>query len=605
MCARPTAMLLPTRVIEVEPEGGSGLPRLVVTAQKVMRGQYVALSHCWGDVGDRKRIVTTTENFEHFCTEGLPLDNLPKTFQDAIKVTKRLGFRYLWIDSFCIIQGSKEDWAIEAGRMSQVYENAVFCISALHAQDSFAGLFLNGHTAPDTGYPTMTYIDMAKETHEIGIRPKAKKFAEQITEGILSTRAWVAQERLLSTAILHYGQDNLAWECRTCFATDTCPAVSSVSHPIMKGMQLVEDASQNSLEYGGWGLLWCEVVKEYTRRRLTYDMDKLAAILGSANLFRGALDDTFLAGLWRQDLHRGLLWHRPHYLPGDVVIPLENPDTEFQVAPSWSWASIKGEITYDCLGEYPLVYRLPSDGEAQIVNAHVRSWEIGTPCYGSIEVFGQFARAYYRPQRGVWADPGSGYVQLRPFRSSRFSPKIRGKRSIVMSQKTQQTLRRRYWQLQGRGAHPLVNFRMSNLSSRNRKGSDPGTRIPHLRSGIPTFPSTESLMAQRANGLLALSADMDFDWERERECYVLRIATWAAADDAGNPYGTHTHFLLLDRVAGFEEHDKRSKTHHRRKRGITHSLDVGTFKRIGYGLDQETSADIFFGPDSERLVVLQ
>jgi hypothetical protein len=38
--------------------------------------------------------------------ELLILEELPRNFIDAIKVTRLLGFRYLWIDSLCIIQDS-------------------------------------------------------------------------------------------------------------------------------------------------------------------------------------------------------------------------------------------------------------------------------------------------------------------------------------------------------------------------------------------------------------------------------------------------------------------------------------------------------------------
>lgn len=38
----------------------------------------------------------------------------PKTFLDAILISKYLGFQYLWVDSLCIIQDSAEDWGKES-----------------------------------------------------------------------------------------------------------------------------------------------------------------------------------------------------------------------------------------------------------------------------------------------------------------------------------------------------------------------------------------------------------------------------------------------------------------------------------------------------------
>lgn len=43
------------------------------------------------------------------ATNGIEINTLPKTFQDAVEATRRLGVRYLWIDSLCIIQNPKAD----------------------------------------------------------------------------------------------------------------------------------------------------------------------------------------------------------------------------------------------------------------------------------------------------------------------------------------------------------------------------------------------------------------------------------------------------------------------------------------------------------------
>jgi Heterokaryon incompatibility protein (HET) len=57
--------------------------------------RYLTLSHAWGshiplalmeaNVGEMKR--------------GINISDLPQCFQDAIYLTRRLGIRYLWIDS--------------------------------------------------------------------------------------------------------------------------------------------------------------------------------------------------------------------------------------------------------------------------------------------------------------------------------------------------------------------------------------------------------------------------------------------------------------------------------------------------------------------------
>lgn len=56
---------------------------------------YVCLSHCWGDAKPLALNQTT------YCTlaAGVHLEALPKTFQDAIAVARRLEIQYIWIDS--------------------------------------------------------------------------------------------------------------------------------------------------------------------------------------------------------------------------------------------------------------------------------------------------------------------------------------------------------------------------------------------------------------------------------------------------------------------------------------------------------------------------
>ena len=41
--------------------------------------------------------------------QGISLNNLLLTFQHAILITRNLRYRYLWIDSLCIIQDNVDD----------------------------------------------------------------------------------------------------------------------------------------------------------------------------------------------------------------------------------------------------------------------------------------------------------------------------------------------------------------------------------------------------------------------------------------------------------------------------------------------------------------
>jgi hypothetical protein len=60
-------------------------------------GPYVAFSHCWGRNTHLKLTADTRRLFER-----IDIENLPANFRDAAQLTRRLGFRYVWIDSLCL-----------------------------------------------------------------------------------------------------------------------------------------------------------------------------------------------------------------------------------------------------------------------------------------------------------------------------------------------------------------------------------------------------------------------------------------------------------------------------------------------------------------------
>ena len=91
---------LPTRLIDLGPDRLCQ-PRICVGANLPVGTRYMTLSHCWGDLAFMR---LTSSNMEAFQNR-IPVNFLMKTFRDAMEITKRLDVRYLWIDSFCIIQG--------------------------------------------------------------------------------------------------------------------------------------------------------------------------------------------------------------------------------------------------------------------------------------------------------------------------------------------------------------------------------------------------------------------------------------------------------------------------------------------------------------------
>lgn len=73
--------------------------------------------------------------------EGIVLSDLPQTYIDAIAITRKLNFRYIWHDSLGIIQGWESDWEQESAVMDKVYSHSYFTIAAAASRDGNSGCF--------------------------------------------------------------------------------------------------------------------------------------------------------------------------------------------------------------------------------------------------------------------------------------------------------------------------------------------------------------------------------------------------------------------------------------------------------------------------------
>jgi hypothetical protein len=82
---------MPTRVIDIGPDYSRPELRLVSTSPG-QTGSWVALSYCWG--AETEFLQTTTASLASM-TDGISMEILPKTYQDAFKVASVLGFRYI------------------------------------------------------------------------------------------------------------------------------------------------------------------------------------------------------------------------------------------------------------------------------------------------------------------------------------------------------------------------------------------------------------------------------------------------------------------------------------------------------------------------------
>jgi hypothetical protein len=275
---------------------------------------------------------------------------MPETFQDTLLVCKRLGVRYLWIDSLCIIQDKDDlqDWYREASLMNKVYLHSYCNISAADAEDSTKGLFRARRLQL---YGSMS-VDVNLEGFESdsGLRKcimtDAFLWLRNVADALLNRRGWVLQERLLSPRILHFCRDEIFWECREHAACESDPKGSSSVYKLMSYVfiKLWETGNHGMLElrrqvpHTPWLHFWYRVVVVlYSHMELSIPSDKLVALSGIAKHVMPRMSSTYVAGMWQERLERSLLWTVLHNATS--TRPL------FYRAPSWSWASVDGHIT--------------------------------------------------------------------------------------------------------------------------------------------------------------------------------------------------------------------------------------------------------------------
>ncbi len=380
---------LPTRLLYIgEPE--AQCVTLCATKTLPPDTAYVTLSHCWGQV----KFMTLTRNNVKAFEAGFEISKLPKSFRDAIYVTRTMSIQYIWIDCFCIIQDSEDDWKRESTLMMDVYGGGVFNIAATGAPDAETGLFFNRRGSiprsmifeipaiPTTSQSSVTdYFQSLKflfgmewsKWKAVRDRLIARQFVEpgnyiceedltwerDIYRSPLLMRAWVLQERLLAKRTLHFTSRQLYFECPETMVSEI---FTLDSHSVLKqhrpGDSFFRNDDDNALVQGLPGdhnlnrdkalVEWLRIIKIYSRLKLTYNTDRQVAIAGLARLLKPYFKCNYTAGLWDYRLEAQLLWRRPPWIT--------RPGISSSGAPSWSWASSSSPYGV----EYPWCYREPS-----------------------------------------------------------------------------------------------------------------------------------------------------------------------------------------------------------------------------------------------------
>jgi hypothetical protein len=300
---------------------------------------YVSLSYCWGHTGQAMTLMDLTKDR---LFSGVDIADLGDTIKDAIKVTRRLGIPYLWVDSLCIFQDDKVAMQREIDNMTDIYKNATIVLVAASAKSVEEGFL---YRKPASNEICRFPVTLSNKLVDIHMLPRM--MYDPIFKAPshpLDTRAWTMQECALATRMLVYSESEVFWHC-----ADACHQQLVQSHLTLNphgqfapgdtfGVHMKFSRLKHAFWQGGdekWIEHWHDLVEEYTKRNMSNPDDRLNALKGIADDVANITDEAYLHGAWSGSFAQCLAWRN--------MKPSETRHRSFR-APSWSWACINQRI---------------------------------------------------------------------------------------------------------------------------------------------------------------------------------------------------------------------------------------------------------------------
>ncbi|KAI1012880.1 hypothetical protein LB503_001454 [Fusarium chuoi] len=337
-CQYSRDIVLPTRVINV-----SGHTAQLQINEKEARGTYLALSYCWGkpDPKMQGRLSELRLNNEQALVKEIKLEELEQSVQDAICVTRELGFTYLWVDRLCIIQNCPEDKRREIGKMATTYKNAAITLAAGTATRACEG-FLGRLLGKSPTYLPENQFDIPMKDGRVGtVYLSGSPYQPHHP---LDKRGWTLQEYMLSSRMLIFSDYQLLWQCQeTELQSVTGNDIGIEYQQHLESLPWASFGEEGEPSYGTHDseklYLWKTIIVQYTQRQLKDPEDRLPAVTGITTELQKVWRDSHIYGHWERWFIQLLAWYKPD--SGRVK------ERHTKRAPSWSWVSVDGRIRFE------------------------------------------------------------------------------------------------------------------------------------------------------------------------------------------------------------------------------------------------------------------
>ncbi|KAL1877906.1 hypothetical protein Daus18300_002259 [Diaporthe australafricana] len=443
--SRSNPDFLPDRLIFV----GADELRLVLRSQIVadpnVPPTFAALSYCWGSPVDAETQPKTTTSSLGERLRGLRLEELTPVMKDAVRITRALSIPLLWIDALCVLQDDMTDWVRQCGQMQDIYGTAHVTLCAASSTTCREG-FLRQRVSK-VQLPFVSQRRPGEVSGSFVVRLSHSPYAEALDRRPVyqtdledcrwARRGWTFQESIMASRKILFGDSGLHFICGREVLTQGNS--NEVRPPWEIAAPALTSGPPDTPEKA-WAM-WDLVLRRYsrfTRDSFTKPGDCLPALSGLARMFGdGPLRrDEYLAGHWKLDMHRSLMWQldravKPSML--DALTALDNlqakHNTEY-LLPSWSClmrgrtmgcGSINnyGEVTTqagpESLATAATIHRDVLGLESLVVPANK------TDQYGAIRGGGLRCQAYcleflfYAPYKRVgvpWSGPASPWEDI-------------------------------------------------------------------------------------------------------------------------------------------------------------------------------------------------
>jgi hypothetical protein len=389
---KPKPAWLPTRLVDIGRSWDKNWKLIEsesIIKESIPAPDYLTLSYRWGGDEEYRLTSSTLVDFRR----GQPKEDLPLTFRDLIKVARRFGIRYLWIDRLCIMQDSASDWQHEARLMSDVYANAACNIAAAAAADPNGGLFRAREISKSLPGRIKVHFKEERGATELIIE-NTSMYSTTLQLSPIHRRGWIVQEIYLARRVIYYTQDHILWSCR-CLQTreGQIEFHGSQQLSLPSSTPRFGDVRSNpdlqAIVSTRWYEEYSPIVRQYSESRLTKSEDRQIAFEGIGRAFKESLKDGYVAGHLLSELITQLSWYTETPEPAPLSITR---------APTWSWAAIDSPVLthrWDCVGNKPPLVKL----EDLIVMSHPSSGNEESPS-PAIKLRGPVIKCHCRTTAG-------------------------------------------------------------------------------------------------------------------------------------------------------------------------------------------------------------